>query len=209
MPARLGGDTVDEPGRLVGLAVDGKTVRGSRADGHAVHPLAAALHDSQTVIVQRQVAAKSNEILAFVALLEHPADHGRREIRCLKVCTVAPGLRFPHAVQALEIKRRRVHRATRRRPCTPSPASHLSRQAPPVQPNSFRSTGRWRPCTTCETSPAAKTPSGSAPRPMVTLRNLAIGLMRQAGWSNIAAAADHYRSRRPSPQDHFLRTRRP
>ncbi|GAP52099.1 hypothetical protein [Streptomyces azureus] len=30
---------------------------------------------------------------------------------------------------------------------------------------------------------------------MVTLRNLAIGLMRQAGWTNIAAAADHYRSR--------------
>ncbi|MFD6185474.1 hypothetical protein [Streptomyces goshikiensis] len=133
MLARLGGDTVDEPGRLVRLAVDGKTVRGSRADGRAVHPLAAALHDSQTVIAQRQVAAKSNEISAFVPLLEHPADHGRREIRRLKVCTVAPGLRFPYAVQAPEIKRRRVHRATRRRPCTPSPASHLSRQASLVE----------------------------------------------------------------------------
>ncbi|MGI3202524.1 hypothetical protein ACRJ4W_37450 [Streptomyces sp. GLT-R25] len=30
---------------------------------------------------------------------------------------------------------------------------------------------------------------------MATLRNLAIGLMRQAGWTDIAAAADHYRSR--------------
>ncbi|GGV06012.1 hypothetical protein ACIG0C_21640 [Kitasatospora aureofaciens] len=29
---------------------------------------------------------------------------------------------------------------------------------------------------------------------MATLRNLDIGLMRQAGWTNIAAAADHYRS---------------
>jgi hypothetical protein len=29
---------------------------------------------------------------------------------------------------------------------------------------------------------------------MATLRNLAIGLMRKAGWTNIAAAADHYRS---------------
>ncbi|MFD3553784.1 hypothetical protein ACFWWA_17000 [Streptomyces goshikiensis] len=77
MPARLDGDAVDEPGRLVRLAVDGKTVRGSRVDGHAVHPLAAAaLHDSQTVIAQRQGAAKSNEISAFVPLLEHPADHG-------------------------------------------------------------------------------------------------------------------------------------
>jgi hypothetical protein len=30
---------------------------------------------------------------------------------------------------------------------------------------------------------------------MATLRNLAIGLMRKAGWHNIAAATDHYRSR--------------
>ncbi|MDQ1042318.1 hypothetical protein [Streptomyces sp. V4I2] len=30
---------------------------------------------------------------------------------------------------------------------------------------------------------------------MATLRNLAIGLMRQAGWANLAAATDHYRSR--------------
>ncbi|MFC7267270.1 hypothetical protein [Streptomyces lutosisoli] len=30
---------------------------------------------------------------------------------------------------------------------------------------------------------------------MAMMRNLAVGLMRQAGWANIAAAADHYRSR--------------
>lgn len=37
--------------------------------------------------------------------------------------------------------------------------------------------------------------TGTAPRAMATMRNLATGLMRQAGWTNIAAAADHYRSR--------------
>ncbi|MET8508386.1 hypothetical protein ABZV60_27660 [Streptomyces sp. NPDC004787] len=37
--------------------------------------------------------------------------------------------------------------------------------------------------------------TGTAPRAMATTRNLAIGLMRQDGPSNIAAAADHYRSR--------------
>jgi predicted transposase YbfD/YdcC len=37
--------------------------------------------------------------------------------------------------------------------------------------------------------------TGTAPRAMAALRNLAIGLMRQAGWTYIAAAADHYRSR--------------
>jgi hypothetical protein len=42
--ARYAADPVDEPGdTLVGLAVDGKTVRGSRTDGAAVHLLAAAL----------------------------------------------------------------------------------------------------------------------------------------------------------------------
>ncbi|MEU4035650.1 ISAs1 family transposase [Streptomyces collinus] len=141
-------------------------MRGSRADGTAVHLLAAALHACQTVIAQRQIAAKSNEIPAVAPLLdridlcgvvvaadamhtqrthaEHVtagghyllvdkgnqkklrkqlrrlpwrqaplqartagAGNGRREVRRLKVCTVRPGLFFPYAVQAVEIKRRR------------------------------------------------------------------------------------------------------
>ena len=45
------------------------------------------------------------------------------------------------------------------------------------------------------TEDASKIRTGNTPRAMATLRNLAIGLMRQAGWTNIAAAADHYRSR--------------
>ncbi|GHE14070.1 hypothetical protein GCM10010339_83430 [Streptomyces alanosinicus] len=68
--ARYVADPVDEPGdTLVGLAVDGKTMRGSRTDGTAVHLLAAALHACQAVIAQRQIAAKSNEISAFAPLL--------------------------------------------------------------------------------------------------------------------------------------------
>ncbi|MFF3468117.1 hypothetical protein [Streptomyces sp. NPDC002619] len=42
---------------------------------------------------------------------------------------------------------------------------------------------------------ASRIRTGTAPRLMATLRNLAIGLMRQADWNNITAAADHYRSR--------------
>ncbi|MGW9030595.1 ISAs1 family transposase [Streptomyces sp. NPDC055722] len=171
--ARLATDPVEEPTpALVGLAVDGKTVRGSRTDGTAVHLLAAALHQSQAVVAQRQIEAKSNEIPAFAPLLdaldlhgmvvtanalhtqrEHAepiaaasghyilivkgnqkklrkqmkklpwhqvplqhrttdTGHGRREIRRLKVCTVRPGLLFPHAVQAIEVKRRRTSRRT-------------------------------------------------------------------------------------------------
>ncbi|MET8127436.1 hypothetical protein [Streptomyces sp. NPDC005231] len=42
--------------------------------------------------------------------------------------------------------------------------------------------------------------TGTAPRGMAAFRNLAFGLIRQAGWANIAAATDHYRSR----TDHAL-----
>jgi hypothetical protein len=67
--ARYAADPVDEPGEtLIGLAVDGRTVRGSRTDAMAVHLLAPALHSCQTVIAQRQVPAKSNEIRAFAPL---------------------------------------------------------------------------------------------------------------------------------------------
>lgn len=42
---------------------------------------------------------------------------------------------------------------------------------------------------------ASRVRTGTAPRAMATMRNPAISLMRQTGWTNIAAAADHYRSR--------------
>ncbi|MFG3296583.1 ISAs1 family transposase [Streptomyces sp. NPDC048179] len=260
--ARRAIDPVEEPGRLTGLAVDGKTVRGSRTDGHAVHLLAAALHDSQTVIAQRQVAAKSNEIRAFTPLLENldlhgvvvtadamhtqrehahhivaasghyllvvkgnqqklrkqikrlpwseiplqgrttTTDHGRREIRRLKACTVTPGLRFPHAVQAIQIKRRRVNHQTGRvqtktvyavTSLTPEQADP-ARLAELVQDHwSVEALHHVRDVTYGEDASRIRT--DTAPRLMATLRNLAIGLIRQAGWHNIAAATGHYRSR--------------
>ncbi|WP_319709484.1 ISAs1 family transposase [Nonomuraea angiospora] len=158
---------------LSGLAVDGKTLRGSRtADGTTVHLLAATRHDSQTVVAQRQIAAKSNEIPAFTPLLsglnltsvvitadalhtqhdharhitaasghylfivkgnqpilqrrlkalpwreavlnDHTDEqgHGRRESRRMKIRTVRPDLPFPHAAQAIPVKRRRTDHRT-------------------------------------------------------------------------------------------------
>ncbi|WP_431964880.1 ISAs1 family transposase [Actinacidiphila sp. bgisy160] len=259
--ARHAADPVREDGVLVGLAVDGKSVRGSRTDEVTVHLLAAALHESQTVVAQRQVAAKSNEIPAFASLLARldlrgvvvtadamhtqrktakeivaagghyvlvakgnqkklqrqlrrlpwkqiplldrtrTAGHGRRQVRRLKVCTVQAGLLFPHAVQAIEIKRRRVHKkrgkiqhktvyvVTSLAPDQAGP-SYLAQL---VQDHwSVEALHHVRDVTFAED--ASKIRTGSAPRAMATLRNLAIGLMRQAGWANIAAAADHYRS---------------
>lgn len=65
-----------EPGReLVGVAVDGKTLRGARRpDGTQTQLLAALRHDFGTVVSQTNVENdKTNEILAFKPLLE-PLD---------------------------------------------------------------------------------------------------------------------------------------
>lgn len=261
---RYAADPVDEPGdTLRGLAVDGKAVRGSRTEADkAVYLLAATLHASQTVISQRQIAAKSNEIPAFAPLLERidlrgvvvTADalhtqrthadrviaagghyllvvkgnqkrlrkqlkklpwreiplqnrttatgHGRREVRRLKVCTVQPGLLFPHAVQAIEIKRRRTSRRTGKvQTKTIHAVTSLAQdQAGPSQLAeliqnhwSVEALHHIRDVTYGEDASRVRT--GTAPRAMATMRNLAIGLMRQTGWTNIAAAVDHYRSR--------------
>jgi predicted transposase YbfD/YdcC len=66
-------DDGTKPGaELVGVAVDGKAVRGAkRADGTQVQLLAALRHDTGMVIGQRNVENdKTNEILAFAPLLE-------------------------------------------------------------------------------------------------------------------------------------------
>ncbi|MEN1882588.1 hypothetical protein [Streptomyces mirabilis] len=66
--ARYAADTPPEV--RAGLDPGGEAVRGSRTGSKtAVHLPAAALHGSRTVIAQRQVAAKSNEIPVFPLLL--------------------------------------------------------------------------------------------------------------------------------------------
>ncbi|WP_210594342.1 hypothetical protein [Streptomyces sp. GESEQ-35] len=185
---------------------------GSSADASAVHLLAAALYGTQTVVAPRQIEAKSNEIPAFARqdrcgrrplrsygegnqkklrtqLGELPwkeiplhdrsrrSGHGRREVRRLKMCTVRPGL-------------------LSRTPCRPWRSS----VAGPTQLAQFVQ-GHWsvealhhvRDVTYREDASGVRT--GTAPRAMATLRNLAIALIRQAGWKSIAAAADRYRSR--------------
>lgn len=251
------------PGRtpLSGLAVDGKTLRGSRTTDTTVHLLAAMRHDTQIVLAQRQIEAKSNEIPAFAPLLsgldltsvvvtadalhtqqEHArqiiaADghylfiakgnqptlhrrlktlpwreavlndrtdetgHGRREIRRMKICTVRPGLPFPHAAQAIQVKRRRTDHRTGK---TTIVTIYAITSLPPGRITHTQLAtlirGHWsiealhhiRDVTYREDASRVRT--GTAPRIMAGLRNLAIGLARLIGWTNIAAATDHYRS---------------
>ncbi|ODA69189.1 Transposase DDE domain protein [Streptomyces sp. AVP053U2] len=56
------------PGRKV-IAVDGKTLRGSRTAGRTATALIAAMTHSGQVLTQRQINSKSNEIPAFAPLL--------------------------------------------------------------------------------------------------------------------------------------------
>jgi hypothetical protein len=60
------------------IAIDGKTIRGaSRHTGHTIHLLSAFLHNMGTVIAQRQVDCKTNEIPSALALLESLDIEGR------------------------------------------------------------------------------------------------------------------------------------
>jgi len=71
---RLTGDWLSSQCGGDAVAMDGKTLRGSRgADGRPVHLFAALLHKEGAVIAQRAVDQKSNEITAVRPLLE-PLD---------------------------------------------------------------------------------------------------------------------------------------
>jgi hypothetical protein len=62
------------------LAVDGKILKGARADGgRQVHLFAALTHDSGTIVAQRQVPAGTNETTQLAPLLE-PVDLAGRII---------------------------------------------------------------------------------------------------------------------------------
>lgn len=56
--------------RLVGVAIDGKSVRGAAAGGATrPHLLAAATHDGSIVLAQRQIPDKGSEIIELAALV--------------------------------------------------------------------------------------------------------------------------------------------
>jgi predicted transposase YbfD/YdcC len=120
--------------------------------------------------------------------------HGRVETRRLQVTTVA-GLDFPHATQALRITRRVRARGSRRwRTVTVYAITSLTAaQASPARLADYVR-GHWgiealhhiRDVTFAED--ASQTRTGTAPRAMASLRNLAIGILRARGEGNIAAA---------------------
>jgi predicted transposase YbfD/YdcC len=120
--------------------------------------------------------------------------HGRVELRRLQVTTVA-GLDFPHAAQAIRITRR-VRSLHSRRWRTVRVYAVTSLTAAMAHPARLADwiRGHWgiealhhlRDVTFAEDACQVRT--GTAPRAMASLRNLAIGILHARGHRNIAAA---------------------
>jgi predicted transposase YbfD/YdcC len=126
--------------------------------------------------------------------------HGRDEIRRVKTCTVARGLAFPHAAQAVQIVRRRrtitTGRITLERIYAVTDLTTDQADAPEI---AQRVRDHWgienkihhvRDTTWAEDASRIRT--GNAPRTMAGLRNLAVGALRLAGHTNIAASLRHH-----------------
>lgn len=127
----------------------------------------------------------------------HDRGHGRYEIRRLQV-VCSDRLDFPHAAQAIRITRRVRNQKTRKwRTVTVYAITSLTAaQATPAElADHIR--GHWsvevlhhvRDVSYGEDASRVRT--GNAPHAMASLRNLAIGILRAAGHTNIAKALRH------------------
>jgi len=131
--------------------------------------------------------------------------HGRREIRTLKILSVAAGIAFPHARQAIQISRRtrpvntRTGKHGRWRTETVYAITDLA--AHEARPDELAAwvRGHWqienglhwvRDVTYAEDSSQIRI--GAGPQVMASLRNLAISLHRLDGATNIAKALRHH-----------------
>jgi predicted transposase YbfD/YdcC len=127
--------------------------------------------------------------------------HGRREIRTLKILSISTGIDFPNAAQAMQIRRRRRRLDEPGRFTTETVyaiTDLLVHQAKPMQladwirgHRSIENKTHWvRDVTYDEDRCQIRT--GAGPQVMAAIRNAAIGALRLAGATNIAAANRHH-----------------
>ena len=131
--------------------------------------------------------------------------HGRDEHRTIKVTSVAAGLLFPHAAQAIQIRRRRRPAGTNKWSAETSYGiTSLGFTQASAAELAAIIRGHWgiedrlhwvRDMDFDEDRSQARTAAG--PRIMASLRNLVITILRLAGAASIAAAL-RYHARRPS-----------
>jgi predicted transposase YbfD/YdcC len=252
-----------QPSGRRAVAVDGKTLRGSRSGGTpARHVMAALDQTTGVVLASTDVDGKTNEITRLRPLLDQIGDlhdtvvtldalhcqrdhvaylaqrgahwiltvkanqptlhtqlaalpwravpqairqedrgHGRREIRTLKILTVGYGIEFPHAAQALQIRRRRRRLDQPRRFTTETVYAITDLRVHQARPAQLATwiRGHWsienklhwvRDVTYDEDRSQIRTRSG--PQVMAALRDAAIGILRLTGVTNIAAANRHH-----------------
>jgi predicted transposase YbfD/YdcC len=137
-----------------------------------------------------------------VAYTKREHVHGRTERRTLKVTSVANGLAFPHAAQAIQVVRRRnVNGKWSRETCyavtslSHTQASHTQLAAIIRGHWGIEDRLHWvRDIDFDEDRSQIRT--GTGPRIMASLRNLAITILRLSGATSIAAAL-RYHARRP------------
>jgi hypothetical protein len=127
--------------------------------------------------------------------------HGRREIRTLKILSIAAGIDFPHAAQAMQIRRRRRRLDQPKRFTTETVHAITDLQPHQAKPMQLAGwiRGHWtienkthwvRDVTYDEDRSQIRT--GTGPHVMATIRDAAIGALRLAGATNIAAANRHH-----------------
>jgi len=138
-----------------------------------------------------------------VAYTKAERGHGRTERRTLKITSVAAGLAFPHAAQAIRIVRRRKVKGKWSAETCYAVTSLTVTQASAARLAAIIR-GHWgiedrlhwvRDMDFDEDRSQVRTASG--PRIMASLRNLVITILRLAGAASIAAAL-RYHARRPS-----------
>jgi len=126
--------------------------------------------------------------------------HGRAEWRTLKLTAVAAGIAFPHAAQAIQVRRRRRPLNGEKRWSTETSyavTSLAASQATPAQVAGWVR-GHWgiealhhiRDTTFGEDASQVRT--GNGPQVMAALRNLTTAIHKLAGARNIAAACRHH-----------------
>jgi len=138
-----------------------------------------------------------------VAYTKRERGHGRTERRTLKVTSVAKGLAFPHAAQAIQIvRRRKVKGKWSCETCyavtslTVTQASHAQLAAIVRGHWGIEDRLHWvRDMDFDEDRSQVRTATG--PRVMASLRNLVITILRLSGAASIAAAL-RYHARQPS-----------
>lgn len=130
---------------------------------------------------------------------ERGRGHGRAEQRTLKVTSVARGLGFPHAAQAIQVRRRRRPLSSGKwsTETVYAVTSLAAHQASPAQLAAWIR-GHWRiealhhirDVTYSEDASQTRTRNG--PRVMATLRNATTGILKISGHTNIAAACRYH-----------------